>query len=166
MNNQNQEETILWRGSPSQWINFGTYFFAVLIAAAIVAGWYWYRTDVGPIILVALVLPALLAFTSWLQTRSRIYEITTERVRVTTGILSRRTSELELYRVRDYTVVEPFWLRLTGHGNVVLETADRTTPHLVMRALPHPNALKDQIRTHTERLRQLRGVRDFEINPQ
>lgn len=158
------EETTLWRGTPSQWTNFGTYLFCLLLVAGVVAAYY--LTTGGPLILVALVAPVLLALMRWIGTRTHIYEVTSERIRVTTGVLSRRTSELELYRVRDYTVVEPLALRLVGRGNVVIETADRTTPNLVLRAVPNATRLKDQIRAHTERLRQLRGVRDLEINPQ
>jgi len=55
---------------------------------------------------------------------------------------------------------------LIGRGNLIGETADRTTPHVVIRAVPGVNALKHQVRAHTERMRQIRGVRDFEINPQ
>lgn len=158
------EETLLWKGSPSQWTNFGTYVFCLLIAAVIVAAAF--LTTAGPLVLVALVAPLGFLLARWLATGSIVYEVTTERVRVITGIFSRRTSELELYRVRDYTVVEPFWQRLIGRGNLILESADRSTPLLVLHAVPRVGALKDQIRTHTERLRQLRGVRDFEINPQ
>jgi hypothetical protein len=36
----------------------------------------------------------------------------------------------------------------------------------VLHAVPRANWLKDQIRAHTERMRQRRGVRDLEIDPQ
>jgi len=138
---------------------------SVLLAAGIVAAYI--LTPNRPIlILAALALPLIYGFSRWWRTRSQTYEITSERIRTSVGLLSRRTSELELYRVRDYTVVEPFWLRLIGRGNLIIETADRTTTHLVLHAVPGVNALKDQVRAHTERMRQLRGVRDFEINPQ
>jgi hypothetical protein len=35
-----------------------------------------------------------------------------------------------------------------------------------MHAVPDADGLKDQIRTHTEIMRQRRGVRDLEINTQ
>ena len=159
------EETVLWKGSPSQWTNVGTYFFCLILIAAIVAA-YFLAPNLPPLILAAIALPVLFGFIRWWQTRSQIYEITSERIRTSTGILSRRTSELELYRVRDYTVVEPFWLRLVGRGNLIIETADRSNTHLALRAVPEVNRLKDQVRIHTERMRQLRGVRDLEINPQ
>ena len=72
---------------------------------------------------------------------------------------------LVLAENRDYSVVESFWLRLVGCGDVVLVTADRTTPQTVLRAVPNAAGLKDQIRIHTERMRQRRGVRDLEIDP-
>jgi uncharacterized membrane protein YdbT with pleckstrin-like domain len=161
---QNQDETVVWKGSPSQWTNFGTYLFCVLIAAVIVAAYF--LTQAGPLVLIALILPVGVILQRWLRTRSQVYEVTTERIRVINGVFSRRTSELELYRVRDYTVVEPFWLRLIGRGNLVIESADRSTPVLMIHAVPDVTGLKDSVRTHTERMRQLRGVRDLEINPQ
>jgi uncharacterized membrane protein YdbT with pleckstrin-like domain len=162
--NEKLEETILWKGSPSQWTNFGAYLFSLLIAAVIVATYF--LTAAGPLLLIALGAPLGFILVRWLGTRSNVYEITTERIRSSTGVFSRRTSELELYRVRDYTIVEPFWLRLVGRGDLIIESADRVSQHLVIHAVPGVAALKDQIRTHTERMRQLRGVRDFEINPQ
>jgi uncharacterized membrane protein YdbT with pleckstrin-like domain len=162
--NSNTEETVLWKGSPSQWTNFGAYLFDLVLVAAVVAAYF--LTQVGPLVLVGLVVPAILFLSRWMATSSNVYELTSERIRVSTGVLSRKTTELELYRVRDYTVVEPFLQRLVGRGNLVVETADRTNPHIVIRAVPRVTELKDQIRTHTERMRQLRGVRDLEINPQ
>jgi len=161
------KETQLWRGTPSQWTNIGAYLAAFIGAAAIVIGYVKFQDKFAltPAYLGFLVIPVFYAFLRWLQTRSNVYEVTTERVRVSTGLLSRRTAELELYRVRDYTVEEPFTLRMIGLGNLVLTTADRTSPTLVLRAIPNVTALKDQIRTHTERMRKLRGVRDLEIDP-
>jgi uncharacterized membrane protein YdbT with pleckstrin-like domain len=163
--NPPSEETVLWKGSPSQWTNFGSYFFCLILIAGIIAA-YYFTPNNPPLILAAIAVPVLFGFIRWWQTRSQKYEITTERIRTSTGILSRRTSELELYRVRDYTVVEPFWLRLIGRGNLIIETSDRSSSNLIIRAVPGVNALKDQVRIHTERMRQLRGVRDLEINPQ
>jgi uncharacterized membrane protein YdbT with pleckstrin-like domain len=162
--NETPQETLLWRGTPSQWTNFGTYLFCLILAAAVVAA-YLFVAPPQPLILAGLALPLLWALGRWIATRCQRYEVTSERVKITTGLLSRRSSELELYRVRDYTIVEPFWLRIVGCGNVVLETADNSNPRLVLHAVPHAATLKDQIRTHTERMRQRRGVRALEIDP-
>lgn len=158
------EETLIWKGTPSQWTNFGTYFFCLLLAGGVVAA-YYFVTPREPLILAGLALPVVFAIARWIQTRCQVYQITSERIRTSTGLFSRVSTELELYRVRDYTVEEPFFLRLIGRGNLVLQTSDRTNPRLVLRAVPTVNTLKDQIRAHTERMRQLRGVRDIDIDP-
>lgn len=159
------QEVLVWRGTPSQWTNFGSYFFCLVLAAGIVAAYFIVNPATPqPLILAGLGLPVIWAFSCWVGTRCQRYEVTSERAKITTGLLSRRTNEIELYRVRDYTVIEPFWLRLVGCGDVVLVTADRTTPNFVLHAVPRAQALKDQIRTHTERMRQRRGVRDLEID--
>jgi uncharacterized membrane protein YdbT with pleckstrin-like domain len=153
------QETLVWRGSPSQWTNFGTYLFCLLLAAGIVAAYFLYSPGLPqPLILVGLVVPAFWMLARWVGTRCHRYEITT-------GLLSRHSQEVELYRIRDYTVIEPFWLRLVGCGDVVLSSADRTSPNFVLRAVPRARWLKDEIRTHTERMRQRRGVRDLDIDP-
>ena len=157
------QETLVWRGTPSNWTNFGTYFFCLLHAAGVVAR-YFFVSPPQPLILIGLVVPAVWMLVSWIAIRCHRYEITSERVKISTGLLSRKTNELELYRVRDYSVDEPFWLRLVGCGNIVLVTADRTSPSFVLRAVPHAATLKDQIRTHTERMRQRRGVRELDID--
>jgi uncharacterized membrane protein YdbT with pleckstrin-like domain len=159
------EETLTWRGSPSQWTNLGVYLFCLLLAAGVVAA-YLYLPQREPLVLVGLALPLVWMFGRWLATRLHIYEITSERIKITRGILSRHTTELELYRVRDYSVVEPLALRLVGRGNIVLVTSDRTNPQVVLHAVPRAPTLKDQIRASTERMRQRRGVRDLEIDTQ
>lgn len=160
----NPEESLVWKGSPSQWTNFGVYLLCLLLTAGVITGYF--MTTIGPVVLYGLLLPVILGFAFWLGTRTHVYQITSERVLETTGLLSRHTSELELYRVRDYEVDEPFWLRLVGCGNITLSSADRTSPELLLRAVPHAATLKDKIRTCTEAMRQRRGVRDIEINPQ
>lgn len=159
-------ESVVWNGTPSQWTNFGTYFFCLLLAALVVVGYFLLSSaSPQPLILAGLAVPALWALGRWIGTRCHRYEVTTERIKITTGLLSRSSQELELYRVRDYSVVEPFWLRLVGCGDVVLVSSDRSTPSFVLRAVPRAQWLKDEIRTHTERMRQRRGVRDLDLDP-
>jgi hypothetical protein len=79
------EETVLWKGSPSQWTNFGTYFLCLLLIAGIVAG-YYFTPDRPVLVLAAIAIPVLWGFFRWLQTRSQKYEVTSERIRTSTAI--------------------------------------------------------------------------------
>ena len=139
-----QSEELVWSGSPSQVLNVPVYAVCLLL--------FW------------LVVPVFYAAWNWLVLRNIRYELTSERLRIRQGVLNKELDELELYRVRDYSIVEPFWLRLVGCGNIVLATADTTNPNFILRAVPHAATLKDQIRTNTERMRQRRGVRSLEVD--
>jgi uncharacterized membrane protein YdbT with pleckstrin-like domain len=134
-----EAETVLWEGHPSQWTNLGIFLACLLI------------------------LPIPFAFARWLQTRCFSYKVTTERVIMTRGVFSRRSDELELYRVKDTTLLQPFWLRLVGLAHIVLTTSDRTTPILQLTAIPGAETLREQLRANIERMRQLRGVRETDV---
>lgn len=165
MNPNDPGEIEVWRGSPSQWTNLGTYLFCLLLAVGLAAAYFLVpQINAYPAALAVVAIPVLWILIRWIATRCIRYEITNQRVKITTGLLSRRTSEIELYRVRDYSLVEPFWLRLIGCGHIVLVTSDRTNPQIMLRAVSGAAALKDQIRQHTELMRQRRGVRDLEVD--
>lgn len=132
------EETVLWQGRPSQVLNLPVFLSCILIV------------------------PIPIAFWSWLALRCTNYVLTSERLRVTTGVFSRRSEELELYRVKDLTVEEPFLQRLVGCGRLTLHTSDRTNPTLVLAAMRNVSALRDTVRGQVERLRNAKGVREID----
>ena len=96
------EETV-WRGSPSQWMNLGRLLFCVLLSGLIVAIFLVAASisRFGPFILLLLVAPIFMALARYLQTKSRSYELTTERLKTTEGVFNKVTETLELYRVKD-----------------------------------------------------------------
>jgi uncharacterized membrane protein YdbT with pleckstrin-like domain len=101
----------------------------------------------------------------WIRTLGVHYRITTERIVVELGVLSKRTEQIDLYRITDYVVERPFSQRLLGTGNIVLEAMDRTTPRIVVRGIrTDVMALYEKLRTSTEREKRRRGVRvvDFD----
>jgi len=79
------------------------------------------------------------------------------------GVFSKRTDELELYRVKDTVLVEPFWLRLVSLGHIDLTTSDRTTPLVRIAAVPDAARLREELRSNVERMRVLRGVREADV---
>jgi hypothetical protein len=65
--------------------------------------------------------------------------------------------------VQDYALVEPFWLRLFGLGNINITTTDNANPTIVIEAVPDAGALRDQIRKHVELCRDRKRVRIAEV---
>ena len=155
-------ESIVWEGNPSQVTNLGVYIFCVLIAVAIVAA----GVLIAPQAYWALIVPALIAFWKYLELKTFRYTVTTERVGLRRGILTKRTDSIELYRVKDTTVIEPFFLRLFGLSDVVLTSSDRTTPLIVLHAIPNGMDLREKIRGNVERLRVQKSVREVDFAPE
>ena len=111
-----------------------------------------------------LVVPIPWAFWAWLKTKNRIYTLTSERLVIRSGVLNKATETLELYRVRDLQIMEPFWLRLWGLKNIHLVTTDSTTPELILDHIPAALDLGDKFRQQIEFSRQKKGVREFGID--
>jgi uncharacterized membrane protein YdbT with pleckstrin-like domain len=137
-------EKILWEGSPSQVTNLGVY---VLCALTFF-----------------LVIPVFYAIWRWIETRCYRYTVTDQRIRLTQGVFNKQTDSLELYRVKDVVLLEPFWLRLFGLGNIELRTSDASTPLQTLRAVPEPASLREKILLAAEARRDAKGVRELDVS--
>jgi uncharacterized membrane protein YdbT with pleckstrin-like domain len=102
-------------------------------------------------------------FYHWLLVKSHKYKITTQRIFNTTGIFSKKTDALELYRVKDLDVIEPFTLRIFKLGNIEIDSADESSSKFYLRAIPKPKELMDKIRTHVELRRDLKRIRGVDF---
>lgn len=138
------EETLVWKGTPSQAINFGTYVVCVLLC--------W------------LVVPIFIFIWKWMEVRATVYELTTERLKMTSGLFTKKFEEIELYRVRDISMIQPFWYRLFGAGNITLLTADVSTPDVLLQAIPQPQEVREHLRQCVETVRQRKHVRAVEYD--
>lgn len=109
-----------------------------------------------------LVVPVLWMGWRMIQTACHRYTLTTERLRERSGVLAVQVDELELYRVKDIAVHLPVVQRLLGRGQIVLLTSDRSTPRVVLNAVPEPGKVADLIRAHVEQCRVQKGVREID----
>ncbi len=133
------EETILWTGHPSHAVNF------------------WLNLSC------LLVIPIPWALWRWIELRNEHISVTSERIQITKGIFNKRTDELELYRVRDSSFVQPFLLRLFDKGDLTLTTSDASSPSLILRAVPADPTLRDALRRAIEACRDLKRARVTEL---
>jgi membrane protein YdbS with pleckstrin-like domain len=163
------EETV-WRGSVSQWKNFGFFVLQFFIAVAIVVIFIPLSRNaspdiqrLSPYILLLLAVPMFIAAKRYLQTKCRVYEVTNERLKTTEGIFSKVTDTLEFYRIKDIERQQPFLYRLCGIENIQLNTSDTSSPLVLIEAIPHDVGLSDKIRNQVEAIRQQKGVREIDV---
>ena len=132
------EETI-WSGTSSQVKNLGAFLLCLLI---IPIPWAIYR---------------------WLVVKNTTFRLTSERLITERGILNKTTDTLELYRVRDQQVTQPFLQRLFGLHTIQLLTTDTSTPSVVIDYVPLELGLQDKFRAQVEECRTRKRVRSIDI---
>jgi membrane protein YdbS with pleckstrin-like domain len=136
-------EEIVWRGTSSQWKNFGVYLLCGLFC--------W------------LIVPIFFALARYLQVRCKIFELTTQRFKITSGVFTKTTETLELYRVKDIETRQPFLSRLVGVENVQMNTSDASSPIVLIEAVPSSVGFADKLRNQVEIIRQQKRVREIDI---
>lgn len=153
-------EVSLWKGHPSQWVYFWFYALCVLLAAAALGG----IPFTGGLSAIGLVLPLGMWLWRWFVNRATTYELTTQRLRILRGILNRRLDELELYRVKDYVLEQPIFLRMLGLGHITLVTSDATTPTVSLRAIGNAFDVREKLRTAVQIERDRKRVRELDVD--
>jgi uncharacterized membrane protein YdbT with pleckstrin-like domain len=154
----NADEQIIWDGSESQILNLGAFLLWGLIVVILVLGFMFF-----PLLATLAVIPLIYMFIKWLVVKNHRYKVTSERIFYTTGIFSKKTEALELYRVRDVDMYEPFWQRMFKLGNIKLSTSDQTTQNFLLKAVPNPAKLMNDIRKNVELRRDVKRVRGVEF---
>jgi len=154
------DEKTIFHGSSSQVLNLDVFGgcglgLIVLFVLSLVLHW-WGFLLLSPV-------PIGIAAWKWLELKCRVYEVTTERIKVSRGIFSRRTDEMELYRVKDLTLIEPFFFRLFGLGSVIITTNDASTPTLTIHAIKRVKDLREELRQAVEVCRDKKRVRLAEL---
>jgi uncharacterized membrane protein YdbT with pleckstrin-like domain len=153
-------ETVLWEGHSSQLVHFWWYFFCVLLAVAAGVG----AIFTAGLSLVGLIIPLVMWGVRWWMTRTTKYELTSQRLRRTSGILNRTLDELELYRVKDYSVEMPLMMRIFGLGNLRLVTSDATTPVVDIPAIQGAMDVRELLRTAVQAERDRKRVRELDVD--
>ena len=151
-------EEVLWKGRPSQLLNLGRHALGVIIAIGVGIGGVFF----APLWFV-LPVPLLWMLWNFLVVRCRIYELTSERLRLYEGVLNQKVNELELYRVKDTTLEKPFWLRLFGLATLTLDTSDRSHPKVDIEAVADATTLRETLRKQVEYWRDRKRVREVDF---
>jgi membrane protein YdbS with pleckstrin-like domain len=135
--NEYDNNSLLWEDRPSQLTNLPVFIL-----------WSW--TIIVPLI-------------QYLKTRFTIYQLFPQTIVLKTGILSQSIDNIELYRVRDYSIEKPFLLRFFGLGNIVLITTDKSMGNFMLHAIKEPENVYNQIRNLVESSRKRTGTREVDF---
>lgn len=152
------DESTLWKGSPSQWLNIGPFTGALVAAIGIIVGGLFF-----PPAFAALILPLAYVIWKYLLVRTQVFELTSERLRITKGVINQKVDEIELYRVKDTLMVRSWWMRLTGLASIEMQTSDRSLPELVIPAIHGGTEMREILRKQVELIRDRKRVREMDF---
>lgn len=130
-------EKTLFEGHPAMIYTIGQYFWAI-VTLGIALVFYWIRA------------------------KSIRYVITTQRVRVERGLLSKSQDNLEIFRVDHFDLVKPLGMRLLGQCQLLLHSSDPGMPRVNIFGIPNIARLADELRECSLRERTRRRVMPVE----
>ena len=174
---QSGEQTI-WQGTPSQAVNLPVYLLLGIGVIVATVGLLYLRAasppdatatggarSVYPWVIIAIwLLGGIGALMAYLKVSTTRYVLTTERLRMTTGVLSTITHDIELRRVRDSIIMRPFWSRVVGIGDVHVLSADASTPRVVLTAIRDPDGVQSKLRSTAQAQWAKFGGRTMEVD--
>ena len=153
------EENVVWKGRSHQIVNFWPLLGSlVVLILFVVMAYQW-----SAWLLLGALIPVGYGGWLWLGTQLRVFEFTSERMRIYEGILNQEINEVELYRVKDTKLRKPFWLRIFGLSTIVLETSDRSCPTVEISAIRDGVTIREKLRKQVEVLRDKKRVREVDF---
>ena len=158
---ETNQEDIIWSGHPSQLLNFWTHLATSLLVLGILGG----AIGTGFYLLAGLVVfPVGWSVWKYLTIRCRVFQLTSERLRIFEGVLNQKIGEVELYRVKDTNILRPVWLCVFGLSIIKADTSDRTHPIVSLDAIRDGVNVRELLRKQVEILRDKKRVREVDFD--
>lgn len=91
------------------------------------------------------------------------YRLSEDRLFCETGFLNVKSDEVLLYRVRDLRLTMSLGQRIFGVGTVCVVSSDKSMPHLDLKNVKDPRAVKELIHKNVEAAKDKRRMRATEL---
>jgi len=153
-------EKDLYAGHPAMIYSIGQVlpFLAAIaaVAIAVIA-----NAPAGYIALGFVLLVAIVCLRYYMKSVGTHYQITSQRIKLERGLLSKVQESLELFRIDHFELRKPLGMRLVGQGALKLFSSDAELERFNMYGVPNLEALADTLRTCQLRERSRRGLTTF-----
>jgi uncharacterized membrane protein YdbT with pleckstrin-like domain len=160
------EKSIIFDGSPSQVVNMAAFAKGVF-ALMVILGAYLYSLGRWPVPWIVPIIAILLVVCgvglAYLKTAFTQIIIDTERITVREGILNKRITSLELFRIQDLTSLHPWWQRLFNVGTIVVMTSDSNNPVWHLPGMVDAEAMRAALNQAAIALRERKGIREVNM---
>jgi membrane protein YdbS with pleckstrin-like domain len=153
-------EKELFDGHPPVVYSIGQFVpFLLVIVAAVAAGYL--RAPIGFVLIGLVVLCGIVYLRMFIKSLSIHYEITTERIKLERGLLSKVEESLELFRIDHFELRRPLGMRLLGKARLRLFSSDAEFEHFSLYGISGLESIADTLRNCQLRERTRRGLTTF-----
>jgi len=104
---------------------------------------------------------ALICFVYYTRSRRTFYRITTQRIKLERGLLSKVQESLELFRIDHFELRKPIGSRLLGQAFLHVFSTDAELENFTIYGVPQLEALADELRECQLRERTRRSTTTF-----
>lgn len=146
-------ETVIWKLRTALRASF--YVWVIAIVLAVLLGMVG-----GPLAAVPVILAVVWTAWRWLTS----YELTSERLIIRSGLLVRKREEIELFRVRDFSLSRPLQWLVLGLGTIGLTTRDQSAPNILIGPIAMPETRLDELRKATVARQNRVRFREVEVS--
>lgn len=161
-----ETERTIFAGSPAMVYSVGQVvsFLVILILAGLAIYLLDYENQSGYIVyavLAALAACGVILLRYYVRSRAIHYTITTQRIKLDRGWLSKVQESLELFRIDHFELRQPLGMRLLGQARLHLYSSDAELQNFTIYGVPNLPALADQLRECQLRERARRSLTTF-----
>jgi membrane protein YdbS with pleckstrin-like domain len=137
--------------------------FLIMAGAAVAVGYYVSSYDNGILytVLTFVVVCSAIWFSYFLKSRGVRYKVTTQRIKLERGLLSKVQESLELFRVDHFELRKPIGSRLLGQSFLHLFSSDAELESFSIYGVPNLESLAEQLREWQLRERARRSLTTF-----
>ncbi len=155
-------ETLVWKGRPSWrsmvsfYIKWGIPSLIPLVVIVLVREFTDQDWPIWVGIVITLILLVLVALIAWFTRLDQQFTVTSHRLIIRHGILSRREQSAHIDRVQNVSTRQTFVDRLLKVGSVDFDTAGTDDYEFIFAGVNHPQQLRETIaETYSTRVREL-----------
>lgn len=136
-------ETLYWKAQPSQLVylkNYVLYGFGILFCLSMLFS-YPFLAISGILFL------SFKVFEKYWEVKHTDYFLSHERLRIVKGgVFGRRTFDIELFRLRDVELHEPFFHQIFGLGIIEIRNLQWDKEQVILNGVKNPQAVREIIR--------------------
>jgi membrane protein YdbS with pleckstrin-like domain len=155
-----ETEKELFDGHPPVVYSIGQFVpFLLAIVAAVAVGYF--RAPIGYVLLGLVILCGIIYLRMYTKSKRIHYKITTQRIKLERGLLSKIEESLELFRIDHFELRRPLGMRLLGKARLRLFSSDAEFEHFSVYGIPGLESIADTLRDCQLRERTRRGLTTF-----